>query len=497
MESLLESFNKNMEHEEVNEVDKITPELIKEILKSKIKSNKADATEDFNSDCLKNGPDYLFKVIGMLFRGLAVHGFMPSILLFCAIIPLVKDPSGALDSSSNYRGIAISSLFLKIWDWIVILLHGEALSSDELQFGFKKSSSTSLCTWSVVETINYYKRGGSEVFSCLLDCKKAFDTVEHIKLFKNLGDKIPKIFVRILLVTYLGQSCFVRWNSQDSSPFSVQNGVRQGAVLSPILFSLYVNELIEILRASGMGCHVGQMYFGIVAYADDILLLAPRRDVLQSMVKISEEYMNQHRISFSTTKTKCLYFGSNKELIKKINVAGSEIEWSKNAVHLGITLSEAGDMEQDAKVKRAIFIDGCHDLLEEFSKTNPEIQTKLTSLYHSSCYGSNTWNLYGEWPRKLLTSWNVNLKLIWELPHETHRYFFEHLTECRHLKILLIKRFLKFVSSIIEGDKSSCKLLLRTICGNSNNTTGKNIRNIEIEAGMRSLMKTRCGESVQ
>ena len=146
---------------------------------------------------------------------------------------------------------------------------------------------------------------------------------------------------------------------------------------------------------------------------------------------------------------------------------------------------EAGDMEQDAKVKRAIFIDGCHDLLEEFSKTNPEVQTKLTSLYHSSCYGSNTWNLYGEWPRKLLTSWNVNLKLIWQLPHETHRYFFEHLTECRHLKILLIKRFLKFVSSIIEGNKSSCKLLLRTICGNSNSTTGKNIRNIEIEAGMR------------
>ena len=423
MEELLENININIKDEEVAEVDKITPELIKEILKSKIKSNKADAMEEFNSDCLQNAPDNLFEVIALLFKGLAVHGFMPSILLFCAIIPLVKDPSGSLDSSSNYRGIAISSLFLKIWDWIVIMLHGDALSSDELQFGFKKSSSTSLCTWSVVETINYYKRGGSDVFCCLLDCKKAFDTVEHSKMFKKLSERIPMVFVRILLVTYLGQKCFVRWNSEDSPIFSVQNGVRQGAVLSPILFSMYVNDLIELLRASGMGCHIGQMYFGILAYADDVLLLAPRRDVLQRMVDISEEYMIQHKINFSPTKTKCLCFGPNKDSIKKIEVAGSVIDWSKHAVHLGITLSEDGSMEQDTKVKRAIFIDGCHDLEQEFRKTHPEVQTKLLSLYNSSCYGSNTWKMSGEWTRKLLTSWNVNLKLIWQLPHESHRYF--------------------------------------------------------------------------
>ena len=185
MEEILDTMNNSLADEDARVVNNITADLVKEIIKSKIKPNKADALEDYNSDCLRNGPDTLYQVIAMLFKGLAIHGFMPALLLFCAIIPLVKDPSGSLDSSANYRGIAISSLFLKIWDWIVIMLYGEALSSDELQFGFKKSSSTSLCTWSVVETINYYKRGGSEVFSCLLDCKKAFDTVEHAKIFKK------------------------------------------------------------------------------------------------------------------------------------------------------------------------------------------------------------------------------------------------------------------------------------------------------------------------
>ena len=226
------------------------------------------------------------------------------------------------------------------------------------------------------------------------------------------------------------------------------------------------------------------MYFGIVAYADDILLLAPRRDVLQKMIKQSEEYMDKHKISFSNTKTKCIYFGSNKEMVKKVVVAGSEMEWVKHAVHLGMTLSEDGTMEQDVKVKRALFIDECHNLLEEFGQTHPEVQAKLLTLYNSSCYGSITWDLFGEWTRKLYTSWNVDLKQIWQLPHETHRYFFEHLTECRHLKILLIKRFLKFVGSTMHGDKSCCRLLLRTIIGNSNSTTGRNMRKIELEAGM-------------
>ena len=93
------------------------------------------------------------------------------------------------------------------------------------------------------------------------------------------------------------------------------------------------------------------------------------------------------------------------------------------------TLSDSDTMEQDTKIKRAQFVDGCHDLQEEFGRAHPEVQTKLVTLYNPSCYGSSTWNLFGEWTKKLLTSWNVNLKYIWQLPHQTHRYFFEHRTE--------------------------------------------------------------------
>ena len=474
-------------------VNSISENLVKDIIKSKIKPNKADALEDFNSDCLRNAPEVLFKFIALLFQGLAVLGVMPNIMLYCAIIPIVKDPSGSLESSSNYRGIAISSLFLKIWDWVIIMLYGEALSSDELQFGFQRQSSTTLCIWSVIETMNYYKRGGSEVYCCLLDCKKAFDTVEHSKLFKKLYDKIPIIFVRILLVTYLEQKCFVRWNSEDSDLFSVQNGVRQGAVLSPILFSFYVNDLIGILRASGLGCYIANRFFGIVAYADDMLLLAPKRHVLQKMVDISESYMIDHKINFSPQKTKCLCFGTDKTTVKKICVSGTQIEWSAQAVHLGVILCSDGKLDQDVNSKRAHFITNCHYLLDEFRGSHPEVQTRLLILYNSSCYGSNLWDLFGDSCRKLLTSWNVNLREIWKLPYQTHRYFYEHLTKCRHLKVLLSKRFLTFVTSIVCGSKQSCKLLLRMSARNCDSTTGKNIRNIELESKISVTLESTKG----
>ena len=486
MEGLLEDLNHSILNNEIKYANTITPKLVKEIITDKIKPNKSDVQQDFNSDCLKNCPEEFYRQLAGLFSALAVHGFVPAVLLLCAIVPLVKDTSGSLDDSSNYRGIAISSLFLKVWDWIIILLYSDDLSSDELQFGFKKNSSCSLCTWTVVETVNYYKRGGSEVFSCLLDCQKAFDTVEHLKIFQKLRQRIPIIFVRIMLVIYIGQRCFVRWNQAESEIFSVQNGVRQGAVLSPLLFSIYVNELIQKLRESGIGCWIGSSYMGIIAYADDLIILAPRRDALQRMVKISETYMREHKILFSAKKTKCIYFANKnsdqKDIIEQIEVAGKKIPWAASASHVGNSLHEDGTMDQDIKVKRAQFIDDVQTLQQEFYKCHPEVQSKLTSLYCSSCYGSNTWNLFSTWANKYFTSWNVNLRLMWDLPYNTHRYFYEHLSQTRHLKVLLLKRFLRFILSISTSDNSACKMLLYTCYRNVRSTTGANVKNIELAA---------------
>ena len=110
----------------------------------------------------------------------------------------------------------------------------------------------------------------------LLDCTKAFDKCQFDILFKKLVErKVPAIIVRALIFVYEEQQAWVRWGKARSRSFGILNGTRQGSVLSPALFSVYMDDLIVKIRKSDVGCHVGGVFCGVVGYADVICLLAP------------------------------------------------------------------------------------------------------------------------------------------------------------------------------------------------------------------------------
>ena len=91
---------------------------------------------------------------------------------------------------------------------------------------------------------------------------------------------MPAVFIRLLLDSYLNQRICAEWGACKSDFFQATNGVKQGSIISPILFTVYVDELIARLQASGLGCNIGRSYIGVLGYADDLTLLYPSVNAL-------------------------------------------------------------------------------------------------------------------------------------------------------------------------------------------------------------------------
>ena len=394
------------------------------------------------------------------------------------------------------HSIALSSVILKIYDWVVLILCEDMLGLDELQFSYQKNCSTTMCTWLVVETVNYFTRNGSDVYSCFMDMKKAFDMVKHGTLFKKLIErKIPLVHIRLFITMYMAQTAKVKWKGTISEAFSIVNGVKQGAVISAILFCVYIDDLIKKLRKNQDGCWINDNYVGIIVYADDIALLSPTLDGLQNMINSCSEYAGQHNLVFSTnddpnkSKTKCMVFQRKKRDIGNLELNGKDLPWVKTVKHLGSTIKNDVDslMRQDLVEKRAMYVSRNNELCQEFFFAHHRTKIWINNVYNTSFYSSPLWDITSREYTKLEKSWNVSQRVMMNLPRTTHRFFIEPLTSTQHIGKSLKRRLVKFVSKVKESSKSVLRHMLYEIEGDCRSTTGRNIRSLLLEYQISKL----------
>ena len=305
------------------EVEKVTGLIVKQAV-DKMKPNKTDVSGSFVSNALKNAPDLLFDQLAVVFRSWLIHGTVTPSLLACSFMPLLKSSLKDPSDLSSYRAIAGSSLILKLFEIVVILLWGHLLSSDSLQFGYKAKSSTTHCTWLVSEVVQHMLRGGINPVVTVLDCSKAFDKCKFSILFTRLLDKgLPPIVVRVIAFIYMEQYGWVKWGDVKSSLMTISNGTRQGAILSPLFWAVYADPMLQCLRNLGLGAHVAGLFMGAVCYADDVLLIAPTRNAMQRMLYELEKFADQSNITLSTDPlpkfmSKCMYIVGNKKNLEKL-----------------------------------------------------------------------------------------------------------------------------------------------------------------------------------
>lgn len=426
------------------DVEKVTPEVVKQAA-AKLKDGKSDPIFKFSTDCIKNAPDILFRHLAAIFRSYLYHGHMTTFLLLATLMPIVKDKLASINNSKNYRSIAISSLLLKLIDWVALILFGKTIGLDDLQCAYQGGASTSMCTWAVMETIGYFLRNGVDVFTCQTDMTKAFDLVRHSLLFRKIVDSFfPLIFIRLFIYIYSFQYANVRWNSNLSDIFSLCDGVRQGAVLSGILYCFYVNSLFQLLRRKTTGCWING----------------------QEMMITIETYCTSHSLKFSTDpnplkcKTKCIAFLKKNRTLPQIVLNGNNLPWVFEGVHLGNYFTNRYDgMTRDTKMKRGQFISRNYELLQEFYFAHPSTKLQTVLLYNCHFTGSPIWDIFSPEVDTLSKSWNIAMRKVFDLPMTTHRYLLEPISENDHLLKILIERFISFISQLEKSSKNVVKQL--------------------------------------
>ena len=299
-----------------------------------------------------------------------------------------------------------------------------------------------------------------KVYALLLDATKAFDRVEFTKLFGLLLDRgMDALFVRCLLNMYLNQKLRIRWNNCFSEPFSVKNGVKQGGVISPLLFGIYIDVLIKQLRDSGLGCYMGPFFIGCITYADDVVLLSPTKTGLSKMLDICQEYSETYHLQFNGGKSQFTVFSPRPTDDESINVFGNCITKASSVTHLGHKLY-AETRKDDLEGVISSFYRQYNLFRSKFGQLASSIQAELFQRYCSSFYGC----LLIPFRKldRLCVIWRKTSRAVWRLPYRTHCGVVAGLSGSLCGTHMFISRFMTFASAVMNHQTDVVRYVMRS-----------------------------------
>ena len=374
------------------------PEL-EDAIKS-LKKDKSAGNDLILNDFLLNATDRAKIVILLLFNNILTLEYFPNSWALGCIVPIFK--SGDKNNTNNYRGITILSclgkLFTKIMNRRLTKWAEECNILDETQFGFRKSRSTVDCIFIIQGLVQLLIAQGKRLYCCFIDYEKAFDYLDRTAMWtKLIKEGSSSKSIRLLKNMYSKIRLGVRG---DGRTFDSHLGLLQGESTSPILFSLFVNDLEGELTSNSIGTRAMDLLIKLIKFADDMAIFSETREGLQAGLDNLSDYCKKWGISVNIPKTKIVVFRKGGRL-------GQEDRWTFNGTflevvsafkYLGVWLGTTGSFTKCFKElknsgNRALF-----QLRTYFAK-NPEILPSVQlKLFNSMVlpilfYGSEVWGL--------------------------------------------------------------------------------------------------------
>jgi hypothetical protein len=294
---------------------------------------------------------------------------------------------------------------------------------------------------------------------------------------------------------YLFHVTKVAWNGTCSSSFRVLNGVRQGAILSPVLFCVYFDNLLFSLNEAGTGCHIGSFFVGALAYADDLILLAPSANAMRCMLRICDDYAAQFKVVFNASKSKCLCChptGTAKHVTQatrfpSFSIGSQTIEFVDKWPHLGHIITKECVDTDDILAKKSSLIGQINKVLFNFRKVNSQTKTRLVKAYCTSFYGAELWDLSQNNIESICTAWRKGIRRIWHVPNTTHSAFIPDLSDTLPLLDMFYMRTLNFVYRCLRSESPLVNFMARhgILYGQMDSTIGRNILHCSFRYNIR------------
>lgn len=288
------------------------------------------------------------------------RGIIPEDWKYGVILPIHK--KGDSKECDNYRGITLLTTALKVYETILECRLRERVEKklSDIQSGFRPDHSIQDHIFTVQQVLEKKLAKNKKVFTCFIDMKKAFDSISRAKIWESLRKKgVDEGLVRAIKSIYKETYNVVRTCNVLSEKFKTSEGVRQGSVLSPLLFICAMDDAIRHCQERMQRFRVGYRelqptYLQACAFADDIVLFANSEENMQKSVKIWKDALAAQKLELNVEKTKVVMIG-NEAGVASVTADGEVIEQVQAYKYLGSVINSRGNSEDElmARIKAA------------------------------------------------------------------------------------------------------------------------------------------------
>lgn len=320
----------------------LNPVTIRDIMK-RTQWNKAAGASGLTYDILKCGDEITFKLISELFKLFSSVKLVPQSWKRSIVVPVPK--KGDLSQIKNYRPISLTEPLRKLFEHCLLRYVNESAGTSFLtQGGFRTNHCCNDMIVVLHETMSTLKKEKArnrksykDMHIAFLDIKAAYDSVDRRILWRRcLNRGICPDGVDILKQLFDHNSAQVVVNGRKSNPYHVEYGVLQGSVLSPCLYSIFIDDLAKELDEHHK-VRVGSNDINCTIYADDIALFADEAWKLQELLDICTSHAERNRYRFNPLKCESISDQGNEFVIH-----GEVVPATNSFKYLGVEMTRYG-----------------------------------------------------------------------------------------------------------------------------------------------------------